>query len=56
MQLTGLEVEASDDKETQPTPQKRRARSNTTAKPRSFPKSTRILRSSKTDEANDEAF
>jgi len=58
--LTGLEVEASDneetqptpdDEETQPTPPKKRARSNTAAKPRSFPKSTRVLRSSKTDDA-----
>jgi len=48
---TGLEVEASDDEETQPTPPKKRARSNTAAKPRTFRKSTRVLRSSKTDDA-----
>jgi len=53
---TGLEVQASDGKETQPTSPKQRARSNKAAKPRSFGKSTRILRSSKTDAANDKAF
>jgi len=53
---TGLEVQASDDKEAQPTLPKQRARSSKAAKPRSFGKSTRVLCSSKPDAANDKAF